>query len=78
MQCERMGMKNAPPFKSIVLQHCGDRNDSWGREVALRCHGVHDLEAAEAQYHFKCYNDFRMIPYTIYWLTVTCWRNVCW
>ena len=27
IQCERMGMKNGPPFKYIVLQHCGDRND---------------------------------------------------
>ena len=62
IQCERMGMKNAPPFKDIVLQHCGDRNDSWGREVALRCHGAHDLAAAEAQYHLRCYNDFRKVP----------------
>ena len=62
VQCERVGMKNAPPFKDIVLQHCGDRNDSWGSEVAIRCHGVHDLAAAEAQYLLKCYNDFRKVP----------------
>ena len=48
IHCERLGMKNAPPFKECVLQYCSDRNDSWGREVALRCHGAHDLAAAEA------------------------------
>ncbi|MCG7883058.1 MAG: hypothetical protein JAY96_15870 [Candidatus Thiodiazotropha endolucinida] len=62
IQCERLGVKNAPPFKDIVLQHCGDRSDSWGREVALRCHGAHDLAAAEAQYHLRCYNEFRKVP----------------
>ena len=62
IQSERRGMKNAPPFKDIVLQHCGDRNYSWDREVALRCNGAHDLAAAEAQYHLRCYNDFRNVP----------------
>ena len=62
VQCEKMGVKDAPPFKSIVLQYCEDRNDTWSREVALRCHGVHDLSAAEAQYHIQCYDGFRKIP----------------
>ena len=34
-----------------------------GREVAIRCHGVYDLAAAEAQYYLRCYNEFRKIPY---------------
>ena len=34
----------------------------WGREVAIRCHGIHDLGAAEAQYHLRCYDEFRIIP----------------
>ena len=62
IQCERMGIKGASPFKDTVLQQCSDRNDSWGREVAIRCHGVHDLAAAEAQYHLRCYNEFRKVP----------------
>lgn len=62
VQCERIGLKDAQPFKSAVLQYCSQRNDAWGREVAVRCHGVHDLAAAEAQYHIRCYNDFRKIP----------------
>ena len=32
------------------------------REVAIRCHGVHDLAAAEAQYHVRCYDAFRKMP----------------
>ena len=65
VQCERRGIKDAAPFKDAVLQYCGDRSDEWGREVAIRCHGVYDLAAAEAQYHLRCYNEFRKIPYNI-------------
>ncbi len=57
------GIKDAAPFKDAVLQYCGDRNDEWGREVAIRCHGVYDLAAAEAQYHLRCYNEFRKMLY---------------
>ncbi len=28
----------------------------------MRCYGVHDLAAAEAQYHLRCYDEFRKIP----------------
>ncbi len=31
----------------------------------MRCHGVHDLAAAEAQYHIRCYDEFRKIPVKI-------------
>lgn len=30
--------------------------------VQLRVNGVVDLLAADAQYHTKCYNDFRKVP----------------
>ena len=56
VQCERKGIKGAPPFKEFVLKCCDERNDSWSREVAISCHGVHDLAAAEAQYHVRCYD----------------------
>ena len=62
VQCERKGIKDAQPFKAAVLQYCNDRNDIWSREVAMRCHGVHDLAAAEAQYHLHCYDEFRKVP----------------
>ena len=62
VQCEKKGISGASPFKQIVLKSCNDRNDSWSREVSMRCHGVHDLAAAEAQYHVRCYNSFRKIP----------------
>ena len=62
VQCKRMGHKDALPFKSAVLQYCEDRNDAWSREVAIRCHGVHDLSAAEAQYHKRCYDEFIKNP----------------
>ncbi len=62
VQCERKGIKGAPAFKQVVLQCCDDRIDAWNREVSMRCHGVHDLAAAEAQYHFRCYDNFRKIP----------------
>lgn len=62
VQCERKGVKDAPPFKDVVLQYCSDRNDAWGREVSIRCHGTHELAAAEAQYHLRCYNEFRKAP----------------
>ena len=45
-----------------MIQYCDDRTDVWGREVAIRCHGIHDLGAAEAQYHLRCYDEFRIIP----------------
>ncbi len=28
----------------------------------MNCHGVHDLAAAEAQYHLRCYDEFQKIP----------------
>ena len=62
VQCERKGIKDAPQFKAAVLQYCNDRNNIWSREVAKRCHGVHDLAAAEAQYHRHCYDEFRKFP----------------
>ena len=30
--------------------------------MSMRCYGVHDLAAAEAQYYVRCYNSFRKIP----------------
>ena len=62
VQCERRGIKDPTPFKSSILEFCSDRNDMWSREVEIRCHAVHDLAAAEAQYHFRCYTDFRRKP----------------
>ncbi len=62
VQYERKGVKNAPPFKTVLMQYCDDRNDVWSRQVAIHCHGVHDLAAAEAQYHIRCYDEFRKIP----------------
>ena len=64
VQCERKGIKGAPPFKEFVLKCCDERNDSWSREVAIRCHGVRGLAAAEVQYHVRCYDSFRKIPAT--------------
>ncbi len=60
-QYKRKGVKHAPPFKPVLMQYCYDRNDMWSREVAMHCHGVHDLAAAEAQYHLRCYDEFRKI-----------------
>ena len=48
------------PYYSIVVI---ETMSGGGREVAIRCHGVYDLAAAEAQYHLRCYNEFRKIPY---------------
>ena len=42
-----------------MLRYCDERGDDWSSEVALRCHAVHELAAAEAQYHKRCYYDFR-------------------
>ena len=28
----------------------------------MRCHSVHDLAAAEGQYHVRCYDNFRKVP----------------
>lgn len=60
-QCEKKGAGDAPPFKGVVLDYCNTRNDAWSSDVALRCNGVHDLAAAEAQYHLRCYDEFRKI-----------------
>ena len=62
IQCERKGREGTTPFKTVVLQYCEDSNDAWSREVALRCTGVHDLAAAEAQCHIRCYDEFRKVP----------------
>lgn len=58
VQCERKGAANVSSFKEVVLNLCADRNDVWSREVAIRCHGVHELAAAEALYHLRCYDKF--------------------
>jgi hypothetical protein len=39
--------------KAVVMQYCHDKNNVWSRD-AMSCHGVHDLAAAEAQYHIRC------------------------
>ncbi len=44
------------------MQYCDDKNDVWSREVAMHCYGLHDLAAAEAQYHLRCYDEFWKIP----------------
>lgn len=44
------------------LAKCDERQDKWAEVVALRVNGVVDLPAADAQYHTKCYNDFRKVP----------------
>ena len=62
VQCEVRGVPDAPPFKEAVLCHCANRNDEWSSEVAVRISGVHDLAAAAAQYHYRCYNEFRAAP----------------
>ena len=62
IQCERNGVKNSPSFKVSVLQNCDNRNYAWSRKVGMCCHGVHDLAAAEAQFHIRCYDEFRKIP----------------
>ena len=61
LQCERKGFEGAPPFKKVVLQCYDSRNDSWSRELSMRCHGMIDLAAAEALYHVRCYDNFRKI-----------------
>ena len=61
VQCELKGAADAKPFKGVVLEYCNSRNDAWGSEVALRCSCVHELAAAEAQYHRRCYDEFRKI-----------------
>ena len=62
VQCERLGIFDAAPFKGVVLNYCNSRNDEWAMEVSLRCSGVHDSGAAEAQYHVRCYDEFRKVP----------------
>ena len=42
-----------------MLGYCISRNDAWSSEVYLRCHGAHCLAEAEAQYHLRCYDEFR-------------------
>ena len=44
------------------MQYCDDCGDAWTEEVARRCCDVHDLAAAEAQYHIRGYDEFRKIP----------------
>ena len=34
---------------------------AYGREVVMRCNGVHDFVAVEVQYHLRCYREFRQI-----------------
>ena len=34
----------------------------WSKEISMRCHSVHDLAAAEGQYHVRCYDNFRKVP----------------
>jgi hypothetical protein len=45
--------------KNIILKICSDRNDSWAESVRCRLQTVHDLPAADAQYHQLCNVNFR-------------------
>ena len=49
-------------FKAVVMQYYDDRNDVWSMDVSMHCDGVHDLTAAEAQYHIRFYDEFRKRP----------------
>ena len=44
------------------MSNCDECQDDWAEVVALWVNGVVDLPAADAQYHTKCYNDFRKVP----------------
>ncbi len=61
-QCEVKGLSDTTPFREVLLDLAEKRNDQWGRNVALRISNAYDLGAAEAQYHVKCYDQFRKIP----------------
>ena len=51
--------KDRLPFKQRILLICDQRNDLQADEVRLRVQGaVSDLHAADAQYHYDCYNTF--------------------
>ncbi len=83
VRCETNGVKNASPFKPVLIQYCDNRNDVWSRGVAMSCYGVHDLTAAEEQYHLRCYDEFRKIPacadktLMIDDSTIKCWLMRC-
>lgn len=60
VQCKTVDRgKDQLPFKQSILLICDRRNDLQADEVRLRIQGaVSDLHAADAQYHFDCYNVF--------------------
>lgn len=49
-------------MKDVILSKCDEHQNDWAVVVKLRVNGVMDLLAADAQYHTKCYNDFRKVP----------------
>ena len=57
-------------FKTVVEDICDQRQDEWGREVALRlCKVQTDLPAYDCQYHSRCYHKFRRSLVTLPKLT---------
>ncbi|KAH3886195.1 hypothetical protein DPMN_010196 [Dreissena polymorpha] len=62
IHCEKIALKDTIRFEDIILKICSERRDELRREVELRCHGVQDLAAEEAQYHLRCLNYFRKLP----------------
>ena len=44
-----MAHKRKTKPTAVVLCYCADRNDVWGREVAMDCNGVHNLAVARVR-----------------------------
>ena len=53
VQCERKDLAGAEPFKDVLLHYCRCRNAACSMKAVLRCNGVHNLAAAEAQFSDK-------------------------
>ncbi|KAG5861429.1 hypothetical protein JTB14_026064 [Gonioctena quinquepunctata] len=63
-------MKKPPQYRDIVflvlvdknvLRLARERNDDYGRAITVRLAAVHDLLAADAQYHFLCMKDLNIL-----------------
>ena len=53
MHCERKDLAGAESFKDALLHYCRCHNAARSMKAVLYCNGVHNLAAAEAQYHVQ-------------------------
>ena len=63
VKCMTNERPGATSFKQAILEIADQRNDDVARRLKYHLRNVIDLPAADAQYHKRCYDNFKYVPF---------------